>query len=667
MNLFLADFKYIILWWLTAVFTSLFFLPATFKIFNKFYDKGYLFAKTFASFGITFIVLITGIFEIIPFTKAGLWWIFGLLTLVNLLLFKIGYFKEFFKTLSSHYRIFIFQETIYLIILIFWSYVRGHAPDIEGLEKYMDFGFVNSALKTTFMPPKDIWFGGLPINYYYFGHLVVAVLTKLSGISSALTYNLAIASICAATFSQTFSLAGNLIYCLKPKSLKPLIIGGLISALLLTFGGNLHWLYKSIKLGSYQNYWYPDATRFIGFDPDTTDKTIHEFPLYSFVVSDLHGHLNDIPMVLFFLAVLLVFYYYLPQINLFLKTAFLGWILSCCYMTNAWDFAVYGLVFGFVCLLFTSSIFQTFKNGILVVLFWYLFTLPFSLNFIPMAEGLKISDGHTPFYQLFILYGGFWLIAAPFILFIIKKKKPLDLFILAIIISATLLIIIPEIIYIKDIYIYDHRRANTMFKLVYQAFILYSLVSGVIFYRLITGLKSKILVVFYRLLFSFVFLIHLIYPVFAINSFYGGLKKYHGLNGQSYLQKIYPDNFLAIEWLKNNVNYQPVIVEAVGDSYTTYGQVSVATGFPTIQGWVVHEWLWRGGYDKPAERQAEVEKIYLSQNLAEAKSLLQKYAVSYIFVGAKEYEKYPTLDPSRFEKIGAKKVYQNNTVSIYQL
>ncbi|HOZ80991.1 MAG TPA: hypothetical protein PK370_02095, partial [Candidatus Woesebacteria bacterium] len=132
MNLFLADFKYIILWWLTAVFTSLFFLPATFKIFNKFYDKGYLFAKTFASFGITFIVLITGIFEIIPFTKAGLWWIFGLLTLVNLLLFKIGYFKDFFKTLSSHYRIFIFQETIYLIILIFWSYVRGHAPDIEG-------------------------------------------------------------------------------------------------------------------------------------------------------------------------------------------------------------------------------------------------------------------------------------------------------------------------------------------------------------------------------------------------------------------------------------------------------------------------------------------------------------------------------------------------------
>ena len=38
-------------------------------------------------------------------------------------------------------------------------------------------------------------------------------------------------------------------------------------------------------------YWYPNATRFI-------HNTIHEFPLYSFVVSDLHGHVLDIPIVL---------------------------------------------------------------------------------------------------------------------------------------------------------------------------------------------------------------------------------------------------------------------------------------------------------------------------------------------------------------------------------
>ena len=65
-------------------------------------------------------------------------------------------------------------------------------------------------------------------------------------------------------------------------------------------------------------------------------------------------------------------------------------------------------------------------------------------------------------------------------------------------ISATVLIIIPEIGYIKDIYITDYRRANTMFKLVYEAFIMYAIVSGYIFIRL---RKSILLKIFFVLIF----------------------------------------------------------------------------------------------------------------------------------------------------------------------
>ena len=172
-----------------------------------------------------------------------------------------------------------------------------------------------------------MWFSGEIINYYYFGHLIFAVLTKLSTISSAITYNLSIATICALAFSSSFSIASNLVFLsLKKIDFKKIIAAGLISALLLTFGGNLHSVYKITKINITNNgklvlnkeaitkavdsYWYPDATRFIGYDPDTKDKTIHEFPLYSFVVADLHGHMNDIPIVLFFMAFLLASSFY---------------------------------------------------------------------------------------------------------------------------------------------------------------------------------------------------------------------------------------------------------------------------------------------------------------------------------------------------------------------
>jgi len=281
-----------------------------------------------------------------------------------------------------------------------------------------------------------------------------------------------------------------------------------------------------------------------------------------------------------------------------------------------------------------------------------------------MVEGLQFSDARSPFYQLFILYGGFWVISLPFLLYFLKnfrlkKFSDSDYYVLAIFITATILIIIPEVFYIKDIYVFDYRRANTMFKLVYQAFIMYSLIAGYIFIRFRHFL-------IYRFLFSLVFIFHLSYSYFAIKSYYG-LKEYKGLWGLKFLEISYPDNLAAINWLNKNVVGQPHLVEAVGDSYTTFNQVSMATGLPTIEGWIVHEWLWRGGYDAPAARQAEVEIIYTSTDFGEIKSVLEKYQVKYIFVGAKEYEKYPNLDPDRFKLIGGELVFESGLTRIYQL
>ena len=690
------DFRYISLWWITIFAVGSVSLPLTFAAFKNFWDRGYIFSKTISLVVLTYIIFVLGVFHILPFTSLSLLGILAVATIADIYYLRHGdNLKKFLDNLRQNWRIYLFEELVFLLILTVWSFVRGYAPDIEGLEKYMDWGFVNSALRSQYMPPADMWFAGQSINYYYFGHLMIAVLTRLSNLDSAITYNLAIASTCALTFSGAFSAASNLAASLFKKiELPKVLAAGFLSAMLLTFGGNLHAVYKISRIDMANNngkltlnytelnkaastYWYPDATRFIGFDPDVKDKTIHEFPIYSFVVADLHGHMNDIPLVLLFLTLL----YSLsletlsvsgPIWSLIIPS---GFLLSIAYMTNAWDFAIYGLVYGifyFFYFIKNSNFIRGFNsvviNGLLIIVAWYLFTLPFSLNFAPMTEGLRLSDSHTPFYQLFVLYGGFWLICLPFVGYLLvnlkkliknKELKSADIFVLGLIISATILIIIPEIGYIKDIYIYEHRRANTMFKLVYQAFILYSLVSGYIFVRLRRCFP-------YKLLFVLIFMCQIIYPYFAIKSFYG-LKDYKGLWGLNSLKTTYPDNFAAINWMNQNISGQPVILEAVGDSYTTFDQVSVATGLPTVEGWIVHEWLWRGGYDKPAARQIDVEKIYESSDLSQARNLLQKYNVKYVFVGDKEREKYPKLNEKTFVDLGAKVVFESGQTRVYQL
>jgi uncharacterized membrane protein len=195
---------------------------------------------------------------------------------------------------------------------------------------------------------------------------------------------------------------------------------------------------------------------------------------------------------------------------------------------------------------------------------------------------------------------------------------------------------------------------------------LYSLASGYVLVNISTLFKSTFKN-FYKILFAVIFIIHLIYPYFAIKSYYGDLKDYKGLDGLKYLKTLYPDNYQAIIWINKNISGQPVMLEAPGDSYTTFDQVSSATGLPTVQGWIVHEWLWRGGYDVPAARQKDVNTIYESNDLSEVKSLIDKYKIQYIFVGAKEYEKYEKLNPKKFENIGGKIIFQSGQTAIYQL
>ena len=64
------------------------------------------------------------------------------------------------------------------------------------------------------------------------------------------------------------------------------------------------------------------------------------------------------------------------------------------------------------------------------------------------------------------------------------------------------------------------------------------------------------------------------------------------------------------------------------------------TGLPTVLGWYVHEWLWRNDTGDLNQKSADIQSIYTSSDEALVKFLIDKYEISYIVVGSREFEKY---------------------------
>ncbi len=734
------DFLYILQWWVVLFAIGIGFFPLTKLLFPNSKDTFYIFSKVLGVFLISYALLLFGTIRILPFTTYSVFGVFAISFLVNIYIYR----KVLHKQKIKISKIIIFEEILFLVCLAAWSYVRGFEPSIHGLEKFMDFGFVNSILRTEYFPPKDMWFTPFSINYYFFGHLATAALTKLSGLNPSITYNLMIATLFAFCAVGGFSLVFNF---LSDKGVKRALAGGILGGALISLSGNLHTIYSFFQAYNGENpvpfwtlpflpnlfpngYWYPNATRFIPF-------TIHEFPLYSFVVSDLHGHVLDIPFVLFGIAVL---YTVIKTRTISkLQIVIFSLLLAVMYMTNAWDSAIYMLLFGLVlAYVFWGNIqIQFYKKqnilhmqkikkiegvkkflvnvlhtgGIAVVLF-IAFTLPFSISFKPFVSGIgvicapdflteikihKTVSGEfvegklgpllfekdhcqrSPIYQLLTLYGFFAFFVISFLIVFLKTIKQnvkqasefrTHIFIALLIILAIILIIVPEFMYAKDIYP-QHYRANTMFKLVYQSFMILSLVSA---YTIVDILGRKTKNLFNTILrtgFAFITLAFLIlvflYPYFAIPSYYGELKTYKGIDGTKYLQTLYPGDYEAIAFINSTIPNQPILLEAQGDSYTDFARISANTGLPTVLGWTVHEWLWRGSYDVPSPRIEEVKTLY-EGNATTTKTLINTYNIKYVYIGALEKQKYPLLNEEKFKELGREIFRSSDSQSVlYQI
>jgi uncharacterized membrane protein len=704
-------------WYLVLLVIGAIFFPLTKRIFSRFsFDFGYPFSKTLAIIFLSYVIYVFGTIKILPFNRLSLIFILCLFIIINLFIYKKN--KKIGRGLINKTPTIIIEELLFLASLLFWTFVRGQEPSLHSLEKFMDFGFINSILRTNFFPPKDIWYTNLPINYYYFGHLTGAVLIKLSGIKSSIGYNLILSTIFALGITQVFSLTANIIRTISRKvPFIKTVVFGLIGAFLVNLGGNLHTIYLFTSgypndqpipfwqiLSGYNptKYWYPNATRFIPF-------TIHEFPSYSYVVADLHGHVFDIPFVLLTIAILFLLFtkdnrqkinrknkilnfkfqiFNQFLISKFLKlklfitnyslltTIFLGFLTAIHYMTNAFDGPIYALLTVIIFFVLFGFSIKFFINITVLLISFIVFSLPFSLYFTPFVNGIGVNCSPefltkigkfgpflfeagkcqiSPLWMLFVLWGFFWVSFGLFL--IIKNRfsnnetmKQCNNFLLILFSFSIFLTIIPEFFYIKDIYP-AHFRANTMFKLGYQAFIMMGIASIITFYLLKSIRKN---IIYYLLIIIYIVFLFFpsVYPFFSVPSYYGLLNRKVELDGQVWLKESYPEDNEIIDYLNKNEKGQPVILEAQGDSYTDYERISSFTGLPTVAGWWVHEWLWRGSSDVVGKRIPDVVELYESSDINKTKFIIDKYKIKYIIISRLERQKYPNLNEEKWPKIG---------------
>ena len=671
-------------WWLMVLILGLGYYPLGAVLFSSLRDRGYIFSKVLgiglAGF-LTWVLVVCGAAK---FTSGAV----IAVTAVSMALCWILYIKKAEKK-TLDLDLVLGEELIFLAFFLLWTYFAGFRPEAKGTEKFMDYGFMAALTRSDTLPARDLWYSAGNMNYYYGGQYYAVFLTKLSFTRIQETYNLMRTLVAAFAFVLPFNLVFHMIREI-PRKVKAVpgwiaALGGLLAGAAVSLAGNMHYVLYGLfgdvfKLSGYEDYWFPNSTRYIGHNPLTDDQCIHEFPSYSFVLGDLHAHVVNVMFVLLTVGIL---YAWMKGIRereeegqvfsvkkLLLEPAVIacGVLTGIFHWTNYWDFVIYTTA-ALICIFFTAmyryrgqakavaaaTVLQTAEVFVLGTLA----ALPFTSSFETMVSGIALSKYHTVLYQFLILWGlPFALVLILLLAVLIKYLRAYrepgrfreffrrvslsDTFALILGICGIGLVLIPELIYVRDIYENGYARSNTMFKLTYQAFILFGMAMAYAIVRLLLWKGRKLARTLGAAGLAMV-LLTCGYFGYSVKCWFGNVldvSGYRCLDATAYLENVYPEDAAAIRWLNENVEGNPVVLEANGDSYSDYCRVSAMTGLPTVLGWYVHEWLWRGDTADLNEKSAEIQTIYTSGDREAVEELLEKYEVEYIFVGSCEREKY---------------------------
>lgn len=588
-------------------------------------------------------------------------------------------------------RLVLFLEGVTLCVYFLYLFVRSYNSALNGTERFMDISLLAAAGKTNFFPFEDTWYAGHAVNYYYYGSYLMSLISNLSHIRYVLSYNLALGLL----YCQSVILSGLLVYALtKSKYLT------LCAAFLVTTAGTLFFaVHTGIAAFGHTPslYSYASSTRL--YSPS---YIINEIPSYSFTVGDLHAHVLGL---MFFLLNLILLYAitqeHKPKIGIFVLLAL---ILATSGMTNTWDFITLSAVLAIVVLI---KIIQHIRTGAGVWFVRCIATIVIAVVLMaPSIQGFQspiigvrriapfvarhnLHDVQypTPGGALLGIWGMF-VIGALWILIVKRKELFNHIFTLAITVVSFGIIIGVEIFFIADIYSIANLpffRANTTFKFGYGAWVMLSVAFATWMATYIQRepaqkYRPAVILAHSMILISVVG--GLVYPYQAVNQFYLSNQQPLSLDGSAWMKHSLPEDWETIEYINNTITHRVVIAEAVGDSYSTFSRIATFTGMITPMGWKTHEWTWRfqgkkaenapvgqqeeTGWSAIASVAAAIQRLYETEDTAEAKDIIRTYAIKYIFVGDLERTIYTNLKEQKFYAL-ARPIFQTGSSTLFEI
>ena len=274
---------------------------------------------------------------------------------------------------------------------------------------------------------------------------------------------------------------------------------------------------------------------------------------------------------------------------------------------------------------------------------------------------------------------GIWIV----LLLILKKNslsKQIGLFLAG---SALFLTLMVEVIVLNG----DIERMNTVFKFYLQAWTLFSIASAVALGWLLSInhlWKIKWQKLFNTLMVILLFL-SMLFPIIGTSAKIRdrmSIKAPHTLDGMKYMlsasyydqdQEIdFDEDYQLIQWMQQNIEGTPNIVEAQIHEYYWGGRISIYTGLPTVLGWNWHQRQQRGVLQDAEvwQRAADVENFYNSLDRAFIETFIEEYNIQYIVVGKLERAFYETYGIDKFSLWDGElweNVYQNGQTVLYKV
>ncbi|HTB34622.1 MAG TPA: DUF2298 domain-containing protein, partial [bacterium] len=353
----------VLAWWLLVAVLGWLALPLCLKLFGSFPAGGYALGRALGVLLFGWLAYNLAWIGLVNFTQGGLWMVLAALSAA--LTWGIRKHRHGVVAWAKANRSeILFTEGVFAAAFIGFVVVRAFNPNIHDITGQGYFGggeplgmtYLSAISRCVRFPAYDPWLAGQNSSYYYFGYVLAAALTKLSGYPPAVTYSLSLALFFSLTTVTAFGLLRGLV------GRRWAALGG---AAMVSMAGSL-WsvAYLAIQctrgsglFGAWFSHGFIwDPTRF----PELVNGHIFEFPYFSYLYGDLHPHNIVLGFSLLLLALLLV--PFLSKAGGWRSvgtTPGLAWlwllvtalVLDAQYAINTWSWPVF-VALGFGCFVF---------------------------------------------------------------------------------------------------------------------------------------------------------------------------------------------------------------------------------------------------------------------------------------------------------------------------